>query len=130
MAKRKNNEEPDIEWSDDEVESSFAEVWAPKVPGESVTGIYVKVEQIPAKNKPAGETFPSYRLKPMNGGKAVGVSGAMLSSKMDQVPVGTAVKITYLGLEKTGKGNAAKQFKVQVPRGIELLDPDDTTVPF
>lgn len=112
------------------VQSSFAKPWAPST-GDSVIGTYKGSEQIPAPRKP-GTFFTSYRIGNLDrevlaeDGQKVstfGISGAMLNSKFNQIPVGAKVKITYAGTAKVGKG-MAKMFDVEVDDAVELLDPD------
>lgn len=116
------------------VESSFAKPWAPKV-GEFIVGVYKGKENVPSppqRAKKPGETFISYRIGDLeqetldeegNKVRTIGVSGAMLGSKFNQIPKGARIKLTYAGTQKTGKGDA-KMFDVEVDDNVTLLDPD------
>lgn len=111
--------------------------------GATMTGSFLGAVNIPAarKNASAQPFFTSYRFrltapltitdklgkkKQKAIGDAVCVAGAMLSTKMDQVPTNEIVTITYLGKIKVGNGDA-HDFDVEVDDGVELLDPHAQT---
>lgn len=126
-----------------EVESSLPDPWQPKNPGDTIEGHYLGSVQVKSQPRggqaPANAFFASYRLrlseevtavfgkedaKPSKkkAGEVVGFSGAMLSSKFDQIPVGAQVRVTFNGKTKTANG-AAKDYKVLVAEDVELVDP-------
>jgi len=105
------------------VEREFAEAWKPEAEGESITGIYLGSEIVPAGPK-VEKPFTSYHFRTKEG-KKVGVSGDALKFAMERVAIGTEVEIVYKGRiasEKKGR-NAYKAFDILVDEETALLDP-------
>lgn len=104
----------------DEVDSSYAEPWKPEKEGEEIEGIYLGYSNVPSPRK-GQEPFKSYNIK-IADGTYVGVSGAILGSKLVRIPKGAYIWVKYVGMIKTGNG-LAKDFIVTCERGTKLLDP-------
>ena len=113
------------------VQSSFAEPWKPTKVGDSIVGVYIGAEEIPPTAAGNGKPFQSWRFRPVDvetgevirGTKVHGVSGAFLTSIMDQIPTGTICKVVYKGTVKSAKGNPSKQYDVFPAQGADLIDP-------
>lgn len=103
-----------------EVESSFATPWSPEKKGEQLIGTYAGSEEVPA-GRGTGELFTSWRFRNSEG-RYIGISGAMLKSKMNQIAEGTIVRVTFKGKFKTTNG-LAKDYLIEVDERVELLDP-------
>lgn len=102
------------------VDSNFAEPWKPAKKGAALQGEYLGSDEIPS-GRNDGKFFTSYRIRDKNG-VILGVAGAFLDSKMNQVPQGAPIRVTYEGEKKTNNG-VAKLFALEVDDSVELLDP-------
>lgn len=112
-----------------EVQSSFATPFVPKQVNDSIEGIYCGTDEVPT-NVGEQESFLSYRILCDNDGheEMMGVSGAMLASKFDQIPLNARVRVTYLGLQKMKSGMNAKNWKVEVDENAKLTRPMGRTM--
>lgn len=103
-----------------EVQSSFATPFVPKSVNDAIEGIYHGTDEVPT-NVGDQQSFTSYRI--LVNEEMMGVSGAMLASKFDQVPRGALVRVTYLGMVKMKSGMSAKDWKVEVEESTKLSRP-------
>lgn len=103
-----------------EVNSAYGEPWKPKEAGEAIEGYYLGYTKVPSPRKGQGP-FKSYNIK-TEAGDFIGVSGAMIGSKLVRVPPGSYVWITFNGMIETNNGQA-KDYSLVVEKGIKLLDP-------
>ena len=101
------------------VESMMAKPWKPEKEGDCLEGIYHGTEIVPGKGK--RKPFKSYHIEKPDG-ERVRIASAMLNTKLNQVPKGTYVWLTYLGMFKTENGDSP-DYEVEVEDGTELLDP-------
>jgi hypothetical protein len=99
-----------------QVESTFADKWDPRNPGDAIQGRYLGYEV--AENGRDG-SFNAYQLQDDNG-KRVSMAGAHLDSILPQVPQNTYVWIEFTGLRAVGR-NQMKVFKVDVEEGVKLI---------
>ena len=108
-------------FDDDEfetVEDVFPEPWKDMDEGDYIVGRYLgKAEINGSNNKP----FTIYKLKNADD-ELISVSGASLEARMALIPVGTKLRITYSGTEKTKHGSDMKMFEVQAAKGTRLLE--------
>jgi len=106
------------------VESMMAKPWKPENEGDCLEGIYHGMEMVPGKGK--RKPFKSYHIEVGKDGVPTGervrVASAMLNSKLNQVPKGTYVWLTYVGDFKTENGDSP-DYEVEVEDGTDLLDP-------
>lgn len=115
------------------VESAYAKPWTDFQPGDMIEGTYLGFTMVPSKRKDQ-KPFKSYNIK-NDKGEYIGVSGAMVGSKLSRVPTGTYVWITFKGMTETNNGEA-KDFNVECEKGTKLLDPvaasqnNDDEIPF
>lgn len=101
-----------------EVKSDFAEPWEPG-DGEEISGIYIGFDNVPTKRGDK-DHFKSHRIQIEGKDVPIGISGAMIDRKMAQIPVGTFVWITFLGMVDTNNGEA-KDYRVEAEEGTKLL---------
>lgn len=101
------------------VESDFAERWEPGE-GEEIEGVFIGVDNVPTR-RGEKDSFKSFRLRVDGEEKPIGISGAMLESKMRRIPLGTYVWITYKGTVDTNNGKA-KDYEVIAEKGTKFLD--------
>ena len=106
--------------SSEEVKSNFPVPFKPEREGEFVEGKYLGFNVV---DDGRGKDFKSHKLKPDDSDEMIGVSGALLDQKMERIPKGAYVWITYEGEMKT-KNGTAKQFKVECEEGTKLLSED------
>ena len=115
------------------VDSAYADPWKPEKEGEVLEGFYLGFTKVPSPRKEQGP-FKSYNVK-TEGGEYRGISGAIVGSKLQRVPKGTYIWVTYKGKIKTNQG-MAKDFDVECEAGTKLLDPvtsmdhDDSDIDF
>lgn len=110
---------PKRERKREEVKSMMAMPWKPEKEGDCLEGTYLGMEMVKGKGK--RRDFPSYHIQQDNG-ERVRIASAMLNTKLNQVPKGTYVWLTYVGEFKTDNGNSS-DYKVDVEQGTELIDP-------
>lgn len=95
-----------------EAGSASDETWKPENAGDSVTGKYVKVRD----NVGANSSNMYYLEQESADGKdklTISVWGStVLDTKFEEIPVGSQVKIEFLGLEKGKGAKPYKNFKV------------------
>lgn len=101
------------------VESMMARPWKPEAKGDCLEGIYQGMEIVPGKGK--RKAFPSYHIERPDG-ERVRVASAMLNTKLNQVPKGAYVWLTYLGMFTTQNGDSP-DYEVETEEGTELIDP-------
>lgn len=102
------------------VESSFAAPWIPTNPGDCLEGIYMGQDEVPAGK---GRHFTSYKIRTEGEeGKLYGVSSAMLKTKMNQIPKGAFLWVTFKGMIETENG-ASRDYNVEVEHGTKMVDP-------
>jgi hypothetical protein len=100
------------------VETSFAEAWTPEKEGDLIEGIYRGSDIVKAK----GRSFVSYKIQDEKTGKIRGVASAMLRTKMNQIPKGTYIWVTFKGMTDTENG-PSRDYDVEVEKGTNLIDP-------
>jgi len=101
------------------VESMMAAPWKPENVGDCLEGTFHGMEKVPGKGK--RDSFKSYHIEQPDGTR-VRVASAMLNTKLNQVPKGTYVWLTYKGLFQTSNGNSP-DYDVEVEEGTDLFDP-------
>lgn len=101
------------------VKSMMAAPWKPENEGDCLEGIYHGVETVKGKGK-RGD-FKSYHIEKPDG-ERVRVASAMLNTKMNQIPKGSYVWLTYKGMFETSNGESP-DYDVDVEDGTELIDP-------
>lgn len=101
-----------------EIESKFGPSWPGKEPQEGTCAVGVVKERIPGdfnkNNYILGDaTIDAVKVE---GGELTVWGSAYLCSKMDSVPIGARVRVTFLGTElpKIKGQNPGKLFKVEV----------------
>ena len=120
MAKNQTNTSTDID-NDDEfevVEDVFPEPWKDMNEGDYIVGKYLGSMEI---NGADSKPFTVYKLRTPDD-DLISVSGASLEARMATIPVGTKLKVTFLGTEKSAKGSRMKMFEVQAPKGTKYLE--------
>jgi hypothetical protein len=108
-----------------EVQSSFAKPWAPKKAGEKLEGHFAGTEEVPSGRKDdegKKKFFTSWRVR-IKDGSVLGMAGEMLKSKMNQIPVGSLIRVEYLGKSAETSNGKAHDFKVLVDNSVKLTDP-------
>jgi len=104
------------------VESSFATPWIPANPGDCLEGIYQGQDEVPAGK---GRHFTSYKIRTEgDDAKLYGVSSAMLKTKMNQIPKGAYIWVTFKGMIETENG-ASRDYNVEIEQGTKMVDPFD-----
>ena len=103
-----------------EVSSNYATPWKP-TEGESIEGYYKGFDMIPGERN---EKFRSHRILQEGKEEPMGVSGAMIDTKMVRIPKNTYVRITYKGKEHTRNG-MAHSFIVECEKGTVFLENDN-----
>lgn len=98
------------------VDPTVAQPWEAK-PGDVLEGIYLGATSINGKD---GE-FTSYRIR-SSAGTLMGLTGALLANMFEQIPLGTPVRVTFKGEIKLKSGRNAKDFGIQVPEGVQLIE--------
>lgn len=105
-----------------EVKSTFPVPWKPEQEGDTLEGTYHGYNIVPDGR---GQTFKSHKFKEDGAEEYDGISGAMIDQKMERIPKGTYVWVTYLGEVQTKNGKA-KDFKVECDSTVKLLDPSES----
>lgn len=101
------------------VQSMMAEPWKPENVGDCIEGFYRGHEMVPGKG--SRKPFKSYHLETEDGERRR-VASAMLNTKMNQIPKGAYVWLTYKGMFESTNGPSA-DYDVDVEDGTELIDP-------
>lgn len=76
--------------------------------GEFIEGRYLGI----ARAKGQNGTFSIHKVR-VDGDKTWGLSGTVLNSGFEDVPVGGKVRVTYLGMEPSKSGRSYKNFQVE-----------------
>lgn len=112
----KANENLDSDFEGEDVPDSYATPWKEPKKGDSIMGTYLGAKAIP---KERGEgTFDAHVLQRADG-SLVSAAGGSIDARMDRVPYGTKVKITFQGTQKH-KGGNMKLFDVICEKGTKL----------
>lgn len=101
------------------VESMMAKPWKPEAEGDCLEGTYLGSEMVKGKGK--RPSFKSYHIEKPDG-ERVRIASAMLNSKLNQIPKGAYVWLTFIGMFQTDNGNSP-DYQVDVEEGTELIDP-------
>lgn len=101
------------------VESTMAEPWKPEKVGDCIEGFYRGAEMVPGKG--SRKPFKSYHIETESGERRR-VASAMLNTKMNQIPKGAYVWLTYKGMFESQNGKSP-DYDVDVEDGTELIDP-------
>lgn len=101
------------------VESTFADAWKPEEPGAQLVGVYLGEQEVPDGKK---GPFTAYHIRETSTGKLVSVSGAGIVTQMKQIPRRTEITFTYKG-EVEMKRGPMRTYTIEIPDGVELLDP-------
>ncbi len=101
------------------VESTMAKPWKPENVGDCLAGIYEGAETVTGKG--SRDDFQSYHIL-QDDGERVRLASAMLTTKMNQVPRGTYVWLTYTGPFKS-KNGTSDDYDVECEDGTEMIDP-------
>jgi hypothetical protein len=100
------------------VEDIFPEPWKDMDEGDFIIGKYLGTSLINGANE---KPFTIYKLR-NDDGELISVSGASLEARMVTIPVGTRLKITFKGTEKSKHGSGMKMFEVQAPKGTKYIE--------
>lgn len=103
------------------VESTMAKPWKPENVGDCLEGTYEGSEMVSGKGS-RGD-FASYHVRKVDG-ERVRVASAMLNSKMNQVPKGTYIWLTYVGDFETSNGKSP-DYDLECEEGTRMIDPFD-----
>lgn len=101
------------------VNSSMAEAWKPEKVGDSIVGQYRGMEMVPGPGN--RKPFASFHFT-LEDGTLRGIASAMLVTKMNQIPRGAWVQLTYTGLFESKNGKSP-DYDVVPEEGTVLLDP-------
>lgn len=101
------------------VESTMAKIWKADKVGDVLEGTYLGMEMVKGKGKRG--MFRSYHIEKEDG-ERVRLASAMLNTKMNQVPKGTYIWLTFKGDFETDNG-PSPDYEVEVEDGTELTDP-------
>lgn len=112
MANKKNGATDEFE----DVPDSKPVFWKDYSEGDFITGTYLGAKQETGLD---GNDFLSHRIE-QDDDVIVGVSGSTLDDRLAKVPVGARVKVTFTGMQTSGKNRKMKMFAVQVAKGTNL----------
>lgn len=101
------------------VESTMAAPWKPEKVGDCLEGFYRGSEMVPGKGN--RKPFKSYHIETEDGERRR-VASAMLKTKLNQIPKGAYVWLTYTGMFDTDNG-PSPDYNVEVEDGTDLVDP-------
>lgn len=101
------------------VQSMMAEPWKPENVGDCIEGFYRGAETVPGKG--SRKPFKSYHIETEDGERRR-VASAMLNSKMNQIPKGAYVWLTFKGMFESQNGQSP-DYDVEVEDGTDLIDP-------
>lgn len=101
------------------VDSTMAEPWKPEKVGDCLEGFYRGAEMVAGKG--SRRPFKSYHIETEDGEKRR-VASAMLNTKMNQIPKGAYVWLTYKGMFESRNGESP-DYDVEVEDGTDLIDP-------
>jgi hypothetical protein len=98
---------PDLDKMDEgiNIESQY---WEVRTPGETKRGVLVGWSEFNGKNGPVDQVIMQ------NKDGIWRCAGANLVQQMRPLPLGTAVQVTFMGEEKTGKGYKVNKFTVKL----------------